>query len=179
MFTVDLNGEELATRWVQVRATIRVGMRKAVSLGVTEGAEEARSQHRFKNKTGELEKSIVGRVTASRTSVGASGGTNVPRSESVRTALDPNDGAHFGEIKAGAKYASFVENGTRSHIIVPVRKFWLRWVEVGGGVRFAKRVRHPGTKPYGFMAQAYLKCERVMIREVERSVDAAQQVLDK
>lgn len=177
MFTVEINSEDLATRWVKVRAAVRLGMRKAVSLGVTEGAEEARSKHRFKNRTGNLERSIVGQVTATRTSVGAVRGTNVPRSRSAQTALDPNDGAHFGVIKATEKYASFVENGTRPHIIEARRKIWLRWVQ-DGVVRFAKRVRHPGTRPYGYMGQAYLKCERVMVREIERGVEDAQRVLD-
>lgn len=178
MFTVSVNTEEFTQTWVHVRAAVRVGMRKAVSQGVAEGAQEAKTAHRFKNQTGALEASIVGRVTGNRTSVGASRGTNVPGSRSSRTSLDPNDGAHFGEVKASAAYASYVEEGTRPHVIEPRRATMLSWMGIGGLV-FARRVQHPGTRPYGYMAQAYLKCERVMVREIESGVAEAQKILDR
>lgn len=70
-----------------------------------------------------------------------------------------------------AKYAPFVEYGTKPHLILPVRARALRW-EAGGGARyvtsasgrryyrrtegtavFAMRVNHRGTKPKPFMRQ--------------------------
>lgn len=65
-----------------------------------------------------------------------------------------------GRLKVG--YAAAVEFGTRPHEIVPRRRRALRWPASASGarlsgsprknaaVRFAKRVRHPGTKakPY-------------------------------
>lgn len=70
-----------------------------------------------------------------------------------------------------AKYAPFVEYGTKPHLILPVRARALRW-ESGGGARyataasgrryyrrtegtaiFAMRVHHPGTKAKPFMRQ--------------------------
>jgi len=70
-----------------------------------------------------------------------------------------------------AKYAPFVEYGTKPHLILPVRARALRW-ETGGGARyvtassgrryyrrtegnavFAMRVHHKGTKAKPFMRQ--------------------------
>jgi hypothetical protein len=47
----------------------------------------------------------------------------------------------------------YVLDGTRPHIIRPRRAKALRF-EVGGGVVFAKRVRHPGTRANDFMGRA-------------------------
>ena len=66
------------------------------------------------------------------------------------------------ETVATANYAAYVERGTRPHVIVPKRAKALRWAaggnarlsgrpRTGGQVRFAKRVRHPGTKARPFM----------------------------
>lgn len=66
------------------------------------------------------------------------------------------------ETIARANYAAFVERGTRPHIITPKTKKVLAWsadgkarlsgaVRKGGAVRFAKRVRHPGTKAQPYM----------------------------
>ena len=66
------------------------------------------------------------------------------------------------ETVATAHYAAYVERGTRPHIIRPKNKKVLRWaadgsgrltgaVRAGGQARFAKRVRHPGTKAQPYM----------------------------
>jgi len=63
---------------------------------------------------------------------------------------------------AGAAYAVFVEFGTKAHTIVPRTKKALRFAlganarlsgapRKGAPVVFAKRVRHPGTRPKPFM----------------------------
>jgi hypothetical protein len=68
------------------------------------------------------------------------------------------------KVEAGADYASYVEFGTRPHIIVPRYAKVLAW---GGSRRqtgslrsgseatmFAMRVHHPGTRPIPFLAPA-------------------------
>lgn len=155
MFTVDLSEiEQLATDWPSVTAALRAGVRRGVSKGVAEGAAEARAKHRFKNQSGDLERSIVGRVTGS----------------------SPTD--HRGEIKATAKYASYVEEGTKAHEIRPRKARMLRF-ESGGAAVFARLVRHPGTSSSPFMGLAYLRCERVMIREIEVGIAQAQRIIDR
>ncbi|MGW2964026.1 hypothetical protein ACWDGI_36960 [Streptomyces sp. NPDC001220] len=46
-----------------------------------------------------------------------------------------------------------VLDGTRPHLIRPRRRNFLRF-EVGGDVVFTKLVRHPGTRPNNFLAEA-------------------------
>lgn len=48
----------------------------------------------------------------------------------------------------GVKYGRHLEDGTPPHIIRPKNKKALRWTGPGGKPIFAKRVNHPGTKPY-------------------------------
>ena len=66
-------------------------------------------------------------------------------------------------VVASARYAADVEFGTRAHTITPRAAKALRWAasasgrrlsgapRVGAAVIFAKRVHHPGTKPYPFL----------------------------
>lgn len=67
------------------------------------------------------------------------------------------------KVVASANYAADVELGTRPHEITPKAKQALRWAaspagrrlsgapRKGAAVVFAKRVHHPGTKPYPFL----------------------------
>lgn len=48
--------------------------------------------------------------------------------------------------KSGEPVAAWVEFGTAPHIITPKTKKVLRWFD-GDTAIFAKKVRHPGTKP--------------------------------
>lgn len=81
--------------------------------------------------------------------------------------------AEYAEVRASAGYAAFVEFGTRPHLIVPVRARALAWpAQAGGarltgsarkstqrggngGMRFARAVHHPGTRPNPFMERAF------------------------
>ena len=58
--------------------------------------------------------------------------------------------ARSAETIAGANYARYVEFGTRPHEIRPRTKRALRWKD-GTGYRFARFVRHPGTRAQPFM----------------------------
>lgn len=54
-----------------------------------------------------------------------------------------------------SKIASYIENGTRPHLIRPRRAGGvLRFTARGGGVVFARVVHHPGTKPYRILETA-------------------------
>ena len=44
---------------------------------------------------------------------------------------------------------------------------------------FARKVNHPGTKPYGFAAVAYQKAEGVLIREIEVAARMAEVAFNK
>ena len=57
------------------------------------------------------------------------------------------------KISTGIRYAIFVEEGTRPHIIKPRRAKALHWI-VNKTHYFSKLVRHPGTKGQYFMKRA-------------------------
>lgn len=61
-----------------------------------------------------------------------------------------------GSVRDDAKYAVFVHDGTRAHVIRPRHAKALRFM-VGGRVVFAKMVRHPGTKARPFLRNAGMR----------------------
>lgn len=95
-------------------------------------AAEARATHGFTDRTGALSRSIHAE---------SSGGSFL-------------DGTLDVAVVADTPYAKFVEEGTRAHVIEPRRAKALRWIGRNGRAVFARRVRHPGTKPYLFLVGA-------------------------
>jgi len=82
-----------------------------------------------------------------------------------------------GEIKAHAKYAAYVHEGTRPHTI-RARK--------GGGLAndrtgqfFGKQVNHPGTKPNPFLLRAVQKIEDKIRGEFAKAVENILMVISK
>lgn len=70
----------------------------------------------------------------------------------------------------------FFEEGTRPHIIRPIRAKSLRWVdEMTGEEVFAQMVRHPGTPAYEMIA----KTEKLMLPQIDGYVAATLKDLDK
>ena len=57
-------------------------------------------------------------------------------------------------VRANKPYAIFVNDGTSAHTILPVKGQFLRWLDASGKPIFARKVNHPGTKPYPFMDNA-------------------------
>lgn len=56
-------------------------------------------------------------------------------------------------LTAPARHATYLEFGTRPHMIYPRRADFLRF-EVGGRVVYARKVRHPGTKATRYLSRA-------------------------
>lgn len=109
---------------------VMVALRRTVQLAET----TAKTSRLYKSHTYKLRESIKGEV------FGGFGGVT-------------GAGAVGGRVTASAPYAAFVESGTKAHDIFPRRKTVLRFVQ-NGAVRFARHVRHPGTAPRPFMAEA-------------------------
>lgn len=65
------------------------------------------------------------------------------------------------------RYATFIEYGTRPHIIRARRRQFLRFV-VGGRVVYARKVNHPGTRPYKFGWKASHAAHRVLGQRLRR-----------
>ncbi len=75
-------------------------------------------------------------------------------------------------VSANARYAGYVEEGTRSHFIFPRRKKALRFTQ-NGAIRFARWVFHPGTKARPFMQEAAKKVEPLFERLCHAAVDSS------
>lgn len=131
------------------------GIRRAVAVACDEGADEARTAHRWQNRSGQLEGSIRGRVDVATAAVAE------------------------GVIEATAEHASFLEEGTAPHVIEARRADMLHWVDEGGEHHFRVRVQHPGTRPSPFMAPAATKAERVAVREVENAAEKAADIMNR
>lgn len=123
----------------------------APRVAAQEGAAEAQKVGQFKDRTGRLRSGIVARF--------------VRGSESSVT----------WQILSRAPYSKFVEQGTRPHVILPRNAKALRFV-INGQVIFAKKVNHPGSRPYPFMGPALMKAERVLYRELHIGVDKAKRL---
>jgi hypothetical protein len=177
MFTCEIDTRGLEVNWRDALEELNNGMRIAVANASTEGAEEARATHVYKDQTGNLTKSTTGRL------------------------LDHGRGYANGEIVAKAKYASYVENGTAPHDIWPkageatkgpmrqgqsrrtkgdigTDRSALRWQGSDGSTHFARMVHHPGSKEHPFMGQAYNKAARVLVRDVESSIERVRAIME-
>jgi hypothetical protein len=154
MFSVEIDFSEYDDAKRETIKEIDRLRYKVVGQASQEAVRAAKSGGRFKNQTGHL------RGTISRISQRVIGRTV------------------WGGFEAQAKYASFVEFGTKPHDILPLnycvkrgrpisritgkrvsvphgvgRGHALRFY-IGGRAIFARRVRHPGTRPDPFMQPA-------------------------
>jgi len=71
-----------------------------------------------------------------------------------------------------ARYAQYIESGSKPHEIKARRAKLLRF-EQNGTVVFRKRVYHPGTKPARFMSSARDAAEAAATQFVESGLSAA------
>jgi hypothetical protein len=108
---------------------MRLGMKRSTASV----RDLARRRHRFRTRTGNLVKAITAEVTMDGTD-GVMG----------RDYIDPDR----------AFYGKWVHDGTKPHIIRARNKKVLRWATGRGKWRFARWVRHPGTKPDQFLYEA-------------------------
>lgn len=126
---MDLVGiEELEADIVRADGVLVDVVAESVDGALRDGAEHAKQNHGYQDRTGALTASIVGRVDSQNAS-GAS-----------------------GVLEATVPYASYVEEGTDAHTIEASGKA-LHW-EGAGGEHFAQRVNHPGSSPKPFMKPA-------------------------
>lgn len=108
---------------------------QALALIADHVVNDARSTRLFRDRSGLLRRSILrGPISGSF----ASGSLSV-------------------DVRAGGagsvRYAEFVHEGTRAHVIRPRRRSMLRFVS-GGSFVFARSVQHPGTSPRPFIRDA-------------------------
>lgn len=150
---IDLSDFEADCR--SADTTLRFGTARAVLQAAREGLAEGKVRRRYKDRTGNLTGKAYARMLVFAGD----------RPEAV--------------IAWPVPYASFVDGGTKAHEIKARRGKSLRLEGGSGAVTFARTVRHPGTRPDGFAGAAYLKAERVAVREVEVAIDAVQKIFSR
>lgn len=70
-------------------------------------------------------------------------------------------------------YAAAIDRGAKAHLISPKRPGGrLRFRGPGGGFVYARRVRHPGNKPYRFLQRATLTASNKFESQFERRISA-------
>lgn len=176
--TVEIDTHELEACGRHIVQELWRGTRDAVTSACIEAPRYALENRGWTNRSGEAERRTRGYLT-SLTDAGAT-----------------------GIVESAVHYASYLNDGTRPHEILPLDYHWgsgrfmhptsrvtgrraenvtagagrgsfLRFT-VGGRVVFARMVKHPGTDAYQYMTKAYDKAERVMTREITDSIARAQ-----
>jgi len=140
------------------------GIRDAVDVACKAGASEARNNHRWQGRTGDLEGKIRGRQVSS----------------SERGAK--------GELVSLSTHSGFINNGTPAHTIYPKaasdamgplpagqsrgrRGRKALAFEVGGQKVFAAVVHHPGTAADPFFDHGVAETDKVLVREVDAAIE--------
>ncbi|MCA9647231.1 MAG: hypothetical protein KC492_41365 [Myxococcales bacterium] len=70
-------------------------------------------------------------------------------------------GGKLLRISNSAKYAKAIELGSKAHLIEARRKKFLRF-KIAGKWVFARRVKHPGTKPHKFLWRSLWASGRIV-----------------
>lgn len=124
-------------------------LRQAVKESTLTVAEYAQDNHKFKSRTGQLERAVNTRM------------------------LNDLSGEVF--IDNGiAAYAGFVHNGSAPRRIVPNGKKALRWVK-NGAFQFARSVNHPGYKGDPFLYTAADDKKREVLATFDRYAELAKE----
>lgn len=131
----------------RVQADMLASVRQVLGQLAALAAAHARSTTTFKDRTGNLRNSIT-------------------RGEKSTWALFVKAGGQ------GARYAIFIEAGSRPHEIKARRARFLRF-EQDGQIVFRKRVFHPGTKPARFMESARNAADELAGQYIEAGLNAA------
>lgn len=174
LIDIDFDLSDIRRRCNDANAVLRHGIRDAVTTAAREGLEFAKARRRYKDRTGILTRTAY----AARASGGPSDANAV--------------------IVWPAKYAAIVDGGSRAHPILPKASAGFRGpvkagqgrrgkgessgllvFPMGGRLVFAKSVKHPGTRGYGFAGDAYIKAEAALTRECEIVVQRAEAVLNR
>jgi hypothetical protein len=146
MFRCTDNAHELLVTIADADRQLADARRESIARAVTAGAEEARTHHRFKSRTGATVAGIQGYVTVAT------------QAEVV------------GVLESTADTSVFLNDGTRPHEIVPRSAKALRF-ETDGKVVFAARAQHPGTAPDPFFDHGVARAEEVFFEELDAAFD--------
>lgn len=84
----------------------------------------------------------------------------------LRRSVATRVSATEGEVNtSNVKYARYVEEGTKPHVIKPRRKKYLYWE---GAKHPVKKVNHPGSKEKPFLIPAFKKEKPEFIKRIQK-----------
>lgn len=145
-FITIKNLNQVTSRFNKLSLDVQDELKDALDISLRDVKEYAQKNHRFISRTGDTERSIDSHA---------------------------NYGAIFkGIVSSRSIIALYQHDGTKSHIIVPRKKFVLRWAD-GNKFRFAKRVRHPGIKADPFLENALEHEKPAIISRFEQAINRA------
>lgn len=127
---LEFDVSELKEAFKDAERKLGPRIKTALQLAADLVAKEAKTNHDYTDRTGELTNSIMADDVQGSFASGMS-----------------------ATVSAGAEHGVFMEFGTKAHIIRPKNQKALRW-PVSGGFAFAKEVKHPGTKATNFLSNA-------------------------
>lgn len=109
------------------------------------GVQHVHDHHKFKTRTGNLERKTSHKVFVRR-------------------------GGKILRLQNTAPYAHAIDLGAKPHVIVPRRARALRFISRGKLV-FARKVNHPGNKPYRFLYNAADAAGRVLAQGLKEGME--------
>lgn len=168
MLSLSDNAAELLAEAERFDADLHAGLGDVVEATCEEGAAHARAVGQFKDHTGDLRRGVVG-FLVSRSDKGATG--QIASVMGYSSLVEGGTPAHEIRPKAGEGSVGPLRQGQsrRKKDDIGTSRSALRW-EGAGGIRFAKVVHHPGSKPYPFMGPAYLKAQGLLRAKSEALV---------
>ncbi len=140
-----LGADTVAAKFNSAPSRIRPRLAGGINIGAKLLESSAKKRARF--KTGNMRRGI-----------------HVSKSA---TAGDLN-----AEVTSEANYSSGIEEGNDPHVIVPKNAKVLAFT-MGGEQIFARRVEHPGNKPYPFMKPAGEEIRPKLIADLEKIIKEA------
>lgn len=166
MLTLDADVDGFLAEVDRMDKAFIADIRDAVDTACKAGAQEAKTSHAFKSRTGDLEGKIAGYQVSS----------------SQRGAQ--------GVVESKSTHSGFVNNGTPPHMIYPKAAADMEGplpqgqrrrrggraraalaFEKDGATVFAAAVHHPGTAADPFFDRGVAKTETVLVAEVEKALD--------
>jgi hypothetical protein len=152
--TITLDGSRIVARVSQILPRLGVNVRNATARAVI----ELQNYIRTEKLSGQVLRAPTGNLR------------NAVRAYPPTSDQFPIMGS-VG-IDRTAPYGKMLEDGTKPHDIRPVRAKALRF-SVGGDIRFAKVVHHPGTKPMPFMRPSFAEKRGSIIAMLRAAVGAS------
>ena len=144
---IKFDTREFRNQMERLQRELAAGAERGVEQAVTVALRIAKESDAFLDRTGQLRNSL----------------------KIVRR------GPFRMRLVANAKYASYVDEGTKPHTIRARHAPFLVFTTEGGERLVLKSVKHPGNAPRGFMKEASERGERALLQNMQDVVSRVAQ----